>query len=170
MSKTRCKMEWIKQIFTFLVVLLLQVLLIGNLHLMGICHPYIYVVFLLMMPIRLPKIADMLIGAAVGLIIDICYNSLGTHMAACVALMYFRRNLIENTVMDHDRISGDINRQSIGAENFIRLVLILIPIHHGLVFAVSAWSIAHIGFTILEIVVSSLVTIALILGYDFTKK
>ena len=72
-------MDWTKQIVRYVVIMLLQVLLFDQLQLMGICHPYIYVLCLLMMPITLPRISDMLIGAVVGLVMDIFCNSLGVH-------------------------------------------------------------------------------------------
>ena len=45
---------------------------------------------LLMMPITLPHISDMLIGAMVGLVMDIFCNSLGVHMGACILAPVFR--------------------------------------------------------------------------------
>lgn len=163
-------MDWIKQIIVLIVALLLQVLLISNLHFLGVCHPYIYIVFLLMMPIRLPKIVDMLIGFALGFLMDIFCNSIGVHIASCTLLMFLRRIIIENLVMDHDRISGEINGQSIGIDNYIRYVIVLTLLHHAMVFLLSAWSFSHFGFTLLEIIVSSIISITLILGYDYIRK
>ena len=64
-------MDWTKQIVRYIVVMMLQVLLFDQLQLWGACHPYIYILCLLMLPITLPRSADLLIGAAVGLIMDI---------------------------------------------------------------------------------------------------
>ena len=64
-------MDWTKQIGRYAIVMLLQVLLFNQLQLFGVCHPYIYVMCLLMMPITLPHSVDMVIGAVVGLIMDV---------------------------------------------------------------------------------------------------
>ena len=88
-------MDWTKQFIRYVVVMLLQVLLFDRLQLGGVCHPYIYVLCLLMFPITLPRSVDMLLGAAVGLIMDICCNSLGIHIAACVLLMFIRPYLLD---------------------------------------------------------------------------
>ena len=64
-------MDWTKQLIRYIVVMLLQVLLFNQLQLWGACHPYIYVLCLLMMPITLSHSASMLIGAIVGLIMDV---------------------------------------------------------------------------------------------------
>ena len=69
-------MDWTKQIGRYILVMILQVLLFDQLQLLGVCHPYIYVLCLLMMPITLSHSADMIIGAVVGLIMDIFCNSM----------------------------------------------------------------------------------------------
>ena len=74
-------MEWTKQIVRYIVVMILQVLLFDRLQLWGVCHPYIYLLCLLMLPITLPHSVQMLIGAAAGLIMDIFCNSIGTSRA-----------------------------------------------------------------------------------------
>lgn len=163
-------MDWIKHITRLVAALLLQILLIGNLQLMGVCEPFIYIVFLLMMPTRFPAWADMLIGAALGLVMDIFCNSLGIHMGAAVLICYLRQPIIQNLVMDYDRLKGEISSATIGMENYIKYATVLTVIYHTVVFAVSAWSMAHIGLTLLTIVVSSIISLILILGYEFVRR
>ena len=87
-------MEWTKQFGRYIVVMLLQVLLFNQLQLWGICHPYIYILCLMMMPITLPLSVEMIIGAIAGLIMDVFCNSIGIHMAACILLMFIRPYLL----------------------------------------------------------------------------
>ena len=49
-------MDWTKQIGRYVLVMILQVLLFDRLQLWDVCHPYIYTLCLLMMPITLPLI------------------------------------------------------------------------------------------------------------------
>ena len=162
-------MEWTKQIGRYVVVMLLQVLLFDQLQLWGICHPYIYILCLLMMPITLPHNVDMLIGALVGLVMDVFCNSLGVHTAACILVMFIRPYLIGALVNDKDRLTEQISLRSIGMEAILRYVVIMVIIHHLMVFALAAWSWSHIGFVLLETLVSSLVTILIIIGYNILK-
>ena len=162
-------MEWTKQIGRYVVVMLLQVLLFDQLQLWGACHPYIYILCLLMMPITLPHNVDMLIGALVGLVMDVFCNSLGVHTAACILVMFIRPYLIGALVNDKDRLNEQISLRSIGMEAILRYVVIMVIIHHLMVFALAAWSWAHIGFVLLETLVSSLVTILIIIGYNILK-
>ena len=162
-------MEWTKQIGRYVGVMLLQVLLFDQLQLWGICHPYIYILCLLMMPITLPHNVDMLIGALVGLVMDVFCNSLGVHTAACIHVMFVRPYLIGALVNDKDRLNEQISLRSIGMEAILRYVVIMVIIHHLMVFALAAWSWSHIGFVLLETLVSSLVTILIIIGYNILK-
>ena len=159
-------MDWIKQIGRYIVVMLLQVLLLDQLQLWGACHPYVYILCLLMMPITLPHSLSMVIGAAVGLVMDIFCNSLGVHTAACILLMFIRPYLIGVIVNDKDRLNEQISLRAIGMEALIKYVVILVLIHHLTVFLLAAWSWAHIGFVLLETLVSSLITISLIIAYN----
>ena len=162
-------MDWTKQFGRYVVVMLLQVLLFDQLQLWGVCHPYIYVLCLLMLPITLPHSVDMLIGAAAGLVMDVFCNSLGIHMAACVLLMLIRPYLLGVIVNDKDRLNEQISLRAVGMEAFAKYVVILVLVHHLTVFLLAAWSWAHIGFVLLETLVSSIITILLIIGYNMLR-
>lgn len=162
-------MEWTKQIGRYILVMLLQVLLFDQLQLWGACHPYIYLLCLLMMPITLPPIADMLIGACIGLIMDMFCNSLGVHTASCILIMFLRPYLLGAILNDKDRLNEQISLRSVGMEAFIKYVVILVLVHHLTVFSLAAWSWYHIGFVLLETVVSSVITIFVIIGYNILK-
>jgi rod shape-determining protein MreD len=149
--------------------MILQVLLFDRLQLWGVCHPYIYLLCLLMLPITLPHSVQMLIGAAAGLIMDIFCNSIGIHMAACILLMFIRPYLLGVIVNDKDRLNEQISLHALGMEAMLKYVVILVVIHHLTVFTLAAWSWSYIGFILLETLVSSIITIVLILGYNILK-
>jgi rod shape-determining protein MreD len=159
-------MEWSKQIVRYVLVMMLQVLLFDQLQLFGVCHPYIYILCLLMMPITLSHSADMLIGAAVGLVMDVFCNSLGIHMASCILLMFIRPYLLGAIVSDKDRLNEQICLRALGIEALIKYVVILVVIHHLTVFMLAAWSWAHIDFVLMETLVSGFITSAIIIGYN----
>ena len=162
-------MDWTKQIGRYIVVMILQVLLFDQLQLLGVCHPYIYILCLLMMPITLPHSADMIIGAIAGLIMDIFCNSMGVHTAACIFIMFIRPYLIGALVNDKDRLNEQISLRALGMEALLRYVVIMVVIHHLTVFLLAAWSWAHIGFVLIETIVSSIITISIIIGYNALK-
>ena len=123
----------------------------------------------MMMPITLPHSVDMMIGAAAGLVMDIFCNSMGIHLSACILLMYIRPYLIGAIVNDKDRLNEQISLRSIGMEAMLKYTVILVVLHHLTVFLLAAWSWSHIGFVLLETLVSSTVTALLIIGYNILK-
>ena len=162
-------MLWLRQIGQWLVAMVLQVLLINQLQLGGVCHPSIYILPLLMMPITLPLSVEMIIGAIAGLIMDVFCNSIGIHMAACILLMFIRPYLLGVIVNDKDRLNEQISLRNLGLEGLIKYTVILVIIHHLTVFALAAWSWSHIGMVLLETAVSSALTIVVIIGYNTLK-
>ena len=144
-------MDWTKQIGRYAIVMLLQVLLFNQLQLFGVCHPYIYVMCLLMMPITLPHSVDMVIGAVVGLIMDV---------------MFLRPYILGVIINDKERLTEQINQQTIGLVPLLKYAAILVAVHHLMVFALGAWSWYHIGFILIETLVSSVLTLIVLLGYN----
>lgn len=162
-------MAWTKYIGQYILLMMLQVFLFDQLQLLGVCHPFIYILFLLMMPITLPHSVDMFIGAIVGLIMDIFSNSLGVHTSTCVLLMFFRPYLLGTIINDKDRLNEQISTRVMGLAAMGKYLAILIIIHHFMVFILSAWSWAHIGFVLVETIVSAIITFIFIFGFNILK-
>ena len=148
---------------------MLQVLLINNLRISGLCYPFLYVLCLLVMPLTLPRWVDLIIGALVGLIMDAFCNSAGVHMAACTAIMLIRPYMIERMVVDSERLTDEISISTIGSTTFSIYAAILIAIHHTIVFFLTNWF-HSIFFTLGQIAVSAIITYALVIGYEFIRK
>lgn len=160
----------LKHIIRLIVLLLLQGLLVNNLHFMGVFHPYIYMICLLFLPSSLPRWVELLIGAAVGLCMDAICSTAGVHMAACVAVSYFRPLMMARLVQDVNRISSQICSSTLGNWQFMALSALMILIHHTLVMLLEAWSVQHLGWLLLNILLSSLVTFVLVFLYDRTQR
>ena len=63
-------MTFIREIGRLLLVLALQVLLFDHLHIGNWGVVMMYVLFLINLPVRIPRWAEMLIGLTVGLVMD----------------------------------------------------------------------------------------------------
>ena len=159
-------MEWIKQIVRLIVVVLLQVLLFDHLQIAGWGFPMVYVLFLMNMPVQIPRWAEMLIGVGIGLLMDVWYSSLGVHMAACVMITFLRPIFLKNMVQDIERIKDNICSRTIGAREYTKCVAFLTLIHHFTVYLLEAWSLQNWWIILLQTAISSSMTLIIILGYD----
>ncbi|HNR54519.1 MAG TPA: rod shape-determining protein MreD [Flavobacteriales bacterium] len=82
-------------ILRFIALILLQVLVLDHLDVLnGLMVPYLYVFFLLMLPIEMPAWAQLAIGAVTGLVMDFFTSTPGMHMSACVVMMYARLQVL----------------------------------------------------------------------------
>ena len=162
-------MEWIKQIWRLLILVLLQVLLFDHLQIAGWGFPMVYVLFLMNLPIQIPRWAEMLIGGALGLFFDLWNSTLGVHIAACVTFSYFRPILLSRFTQDVERVKGQICSQSIGRVEYIKCIAILTVIHHLMVFALEMWSWSNWWMVIVQTLISSILTILIIIAYDIFR-
>lgn len=163
-------MNWLRYIGIFVLLLFLQVLLLDNLHWLGLVHPFVYLWAILLMPVELPRWAQMLIGAAIGMVMDLFTHAPGIHMAGCVMAAYLRPHLLEVYVQDAERMKGAITISSIGMGSYLRMLAILVVAHHFTVFMLEAFTFSHFGYTLLQIILSSIFTYVFIMMFELVRK
>lgn len=147
-------------------MLFLQTAVFNNLHAFGLCHPFVYVLFLICLPV-MPRWAEQLTGLAIGFMMDCVCSSPGIHTAACVAVSWLRPVMLSRMVQESERIAGPVVPQTAGVLPFVRLTTILTVTHHLIVFSLDAWSWGLWYHVLLETAVSSAVTIGVIFVYGF---
>lgn len=162
--------NWFKYIGIFALLLFLQVLLLDNLHWLGLVHPFVYLWVIILLPIELPRWMQMLIGASVGAVMDIFTHAAGIHMAGCVMIAYARPLLVARYVQDIERMKGAITIDAIGPGNYIRMLAVIVAVHHAIVFMLEAFTFQHFGYTLLQIVVSGVLSFAFILMLEYVRK
>ncbi len=162
--------DWLKYISICILLLFLQVLLFDNLHWLGLVHPFIYIWAIILLPIELPRWGQMLIGATVGMVMDLFTHAPGIHMAGCVMIAYLRPLLVAGVVQDIDRLKGAVTSDTIGMGNWMRILAILVAVHHIIVFMLEAFTFAHFGFTLLQIILSGVFSYTLILMLEYVRK
>ena len=74
----------LQNILRFIFLILIQVFLLDNIQFMGYINPMIYVLFILLLPVRFPRWALLISAFAMGLIIDVFSNTAGMHTFALV--------------------------------------------------------------------------------------
>ena len=162
--------NWLKYIGIFALLLFLQVFLLDNLHWLGLVHPFIYIWALLLLPVELPRWVQMLIGVAIGALMDLFTHAPGIHMAGCVMIAYLRPLMLARYVQDLERMKGAVTIQAVGPGNYMRLLAELIIIHHTMVFMLEAFTFHHLGYTILQILLSGVFSFAFILMFEYVRK
>ena len=163
-------MNIIKEIGRLLLVLALQVLLFDHLHAGRMGVVMMYILFLINLPARTPRWAEMLIGFGVGMVMDVWHSSLGIHIAACVALTFIRPILLTNATQDVERIKDNVSIQNIGRAEYTKCAVLLTVLHHFIVFSLEMWNMHLWWMVLLQTLISSVMTLCVILGYEYLKR
>jgi hypothetical protein len=154
----------ITQVFYFLIYLVLQVVLMQNIVLFDVAFCFLYVGFLLMIPFEAGVVRLMLLGLAMGLSVDIFYNSLGIHAAASVFIMYLRPYVVSAMAPRGGYEPGMMPKLKVmGAEWFAAYSFTLIFLHHLVLFFVEAGGFDMFWYTLLKAAASSVFTFVVIL-------
>lgn len=162
-------MNIVREILQLLLAVFVQVLFFNNLHFMGLCYPLVYVAALICMPVYDRRI-EMLIGFAVGLVMDLFCSSPGMHTAACVLVTWLRPILLSRLVQDYERITSSVCGESVGVPQFVRLAVVLCALHHAVVFLMDAWGDTAPLWILLRWLLSTSLALLFVLAYGLTRK
>jgi rod shape-determining protein MreD len=68
-------------IFRWFLLLFIQIILLRNLSFYSLATPFVYVLFLLLLPFKIPNLLLYLIAFVTGLTLDAFYDTMGVHTA-----------------------------------------------------------------------------------------
>ena len=160
--------ESVTNIIRFITLILLQVLILNNIELSGYLNPYLYVLFLLLLPLDMPKGLVLALGFFSGFCIDIFSNTVGLHSSACVFLAFIRPFIIKFT---EPRGGYDFNAEPsieyMGFKWFITYAFILVFAHHLLLFFLEIFRMTPFFSTLLRCIYSTIFTVLLMVIHQY---
>jgi hypothetical protein len=158
----------LNHILRFLALLLLQVFVLNNVVLTGIFNPYVYIYFLLLLPMNMPRAWLLIVAFLAGLTLDFFTHSIGIHAFVCVLIAFIRPFLID-IVQPPGGYSPD-DRPTIGSMGFrwfLNYSLPLVFVYHLVLFLVETLSVNQIGFVLLKASISALIAEVIIVLFEF---
>jgi len=158
----------VKNIIRFIILVLLQVTIFNNIQLNGFINPYLYVLFILLLPFETPPWLLLFLSFLMGFSVDVFSNTIGMHASACV-FMGFLRPFILNYISVRDNYESNIEQgiYIYGFSWFFKYALILILGHHSFLFIVEVFSFNNFGDTALRITMSTIFTLTLVVTSQF---
>ena len=151
-------------IVRFVLLVIAQVLIVNHIRLGGYVHPYIYLIFVMLLPINIPDWQLLLSGFGIGLVIDLFTGTLGMH-AGATTLMAFCRPTIIKLVSGSQKFENikEPNVNQLGFAWFLRYALCMVLIHNFTLFMFESFSFHLVGQALLRMLISAPVSIFLIL-------
>ena len=150
--------------FIYALLVLSQVLIFSNIRFGGYINPYVYIMFIMLLPIDIAGWGLLLSAFGMGLTIDMFLDSAGMHAAASVLLAFARPAVIKLISVRADFESGTIPSVSSQGLNWIMTyVFFLVLIHHMMLFFLEVFRFTEFWSTILRVLGSGLFTWAFIM-------
>jgi rod shape-determining protein MreD len=151
--------------------MLLQVLLFDNIQFSGYINPYVYLMFVLLLPVEIPSWLLLLLSFLTGIIMDIFSGSPGMHTSATV-LVGFVRPYILRIVSPRDGYEqgAEPSMLNYGFRWFLIYMLLTVLVHHLVLFYLEVFRFADFFRTMLRVLLSSLFTATFILLIELSGR
>jgi hypothetical protein len=127
--------DWLTQVVRFVLLVLMQVLLVRRLVLFDTGFCFVYIGFILFLPIQLARPWVLLLGFVTGFTMDLFYDTGGLHAAASVLLAFVRgAQLRLIRPRDGYDVQDTVNGHRMGWDWWALAVVPLVLIHHTAIF------------------------------------
>lgn len=155
----------------FVLLVLLQVLLFNNIQFSGYINPYIYLLFILLLPIEMPHWLLLLVSFFTGSVIDIFSGSPGMHSSATVLAGFFRPFILRVVTLREGYETGSsLSMHAYGFRWFLIYASIMVLIHHAALFYLEVFRFGDFFRTLLRVLLSSFFSILFILIIEFYRR
>lgn len=158
----------VRNLLRFIILIIFQVLILNNVQLGGFINPYLYVLFILMLPFETPGWMLLLLSFAMGLCIDMFSNTAGMHTAACTFMAFSRPYLLKMISPREGFEHGSKPTiQKFGISWVLTYAGILILLHHTVLFYIEIFRFSSFFSTLLRVILSSTFTLSLVIISQF---
>ena len=154
------KVSKLAQVANFVFYLTLQVAVARCIVLFHTASCFVYVAFLLLLPRRQESLTTLLfLSFAVGLLIDMFYNSMGIHALASVLMVYSRARWLKLMLPTSGyEAATQPTLDHLGWKRFSLFALPLIGMHHAALFLLEAGNSLLFWVAMHKLLLSALLT------------
>jgi rod shape-determining protein MreD len=140
----------------FILLLAIQVLLLNNIQFSGYVNPYVYILFILLLPIETPSWLLLILAFMTGLTVDLTSGTLGLHTSATVFAGFIRPYVLNVLSPDEGYEPGDMpGIGTFGLRWFITYVLVIVLLHHIFLFYIEVFRFEYFFRTLLRALLST---------------
>ncbi len=151
---------YVKNIVRFVLLILFQVLILDTVQFGGYVIPYIYLLFILLLPFDTNKSLLLILAFFTGLSIDFFENTLGLHTAAVVFMAFARPGVIKFYFPTLEHIKGEEpGLLKLGFSGFLKYIFTLVFFDQLLLTFLEVFSLHDFFQTLSHVFVNTLVTL-----------
>lgn len=146
----------------FVLLVLVQVFVFNNINLFGYINPSVYLLFLILFPVKVNRSLFLFLGFILGLTMDFFNNTGGVHAAACLLAAYARPLLLKYSFgVSYEYNSLKIDQTPMGGR--LSYITSMVVIHHLLLYFLEVFNLSHTLFILKSALLSSIFTILMVL-------
>lgn len=152
MVNTIYRIKW------FVGLVLVQVLILNQMHILGYATPFLYIYFILKINSKVGRNELMLWAFMLGLAVDIFGNTPGMNAAAATSLAFSRSSLLRLVTLRSEDEGFRPGINSLGISSFSRYTLLASALFCTVLLLIDTFSFFHLGRLILKIIASTIST------------
>lgn len=152
----------VSNIARFIVLVLVQVLILNQINFLGYINPYLYVLFVLLLPFNLNQLSVIFYSFLIGITIDAFQDTGGINAAACLVIAYIRPLILKFSFgVSYEHQTIKFYKTPITQR--IGYIFILVFIHHLVLFSLEVFNASYYLLIGKKTMFSSIFTVFLIL-------
>ncbi len=159
------KLRYIYEFFTFVSVVLMQVLLFNHITLFGYATPILYIYFLIKLPLGRNLFFVIISAFLLGLCVDVFMNTPGMNAAATTLVACFRKPML-SAFSSREDYEDFIPGMYVSSGSFVRFCLFFVVLHLTILFFIESFTLFNLKQTLLRIVSSAALSLILIFAID----
>ncbi len=149
-----------KNSIRFIVLVALQVLVLNHINFLGYINPYLYILFIILYPVKNNRMLFIFISFLLGLSVDLFSDSGGVHAAASVTLAFIRPAFLKSifgALYEHQTVKFN----TIDFAPKLVYISLMTLVHHFILFSLEIFNISKIILIAQKTLFSSIFTIIL---------
>lgn len=157
----------IREIGLAILFVLLQAVVFNHIHLFGIAVPFVFIYIIFRLPLSMPVGWVLTCSFLMGLSVDIFSDTPGMNALACTILAFMRRPVLSLYLPHSSDYMADMpTMKSFGLWLYVRYALTLSFLYCFLIYTIESLSLPDVGYMLLRILGSTILTFVLILSVD----
>ncbi|MBR3939894.1 MAG: rod shape-determining protein MreD [Bacteroidales bacterium] len=158
----------IQNVIRGLVLIFFQVMVLNNIYLGGYVNPFLYILFILMLPVGMPKAALIFLSFLAGFFVDLFSSTLGMHTFSATLIGFLRVVLADNILTKREKIMIDVpSIKNIPFSTYTAYVVLLTFVYSLSYYIIESFLISDMLLIIIRAVLSTAVTYLMIISCEF---
>lgn len=159
------KLDYLYEVLLFAVLILLQVLVFNQISVFGLATPFLYIYFLLKLPVGRNVFFVIIMGFLMGFIIDIFLNTPGINAAATTIIGALRRPLL-TLFFTKDESEDYAPSIYTTPAPFIKFAIAMVTVHQTALYSLESLSLFNPQILLMRWGASIVLTLILLFALD----